>query len=134
MKCQWQISTAYSGNSGVITTRTGYGNRATRLAQTTVQWHYTEGDARYDGIAALFGAEISRTARKTGTLRFNFPPLLVPILKDPRRFARLRTHFLIELSGKYAVTLYELLESNVNKDVPELRARVDESAAMAQSA
>ena len=97
-----------------------------RLAQTTVEWHYTDGDARYDGISALFGAEISRTARKTGLLRFNFPPLLVPILKDPRRFARLRTHFLIELSGKYAVTLYELLESNANKDVPELRARVDE--------
>jgi hypothetical protein len=99
---------------------------ATRLAQTVVQWHYTEGDARYDGIAALFAAEIGRTGRREGVLRFNFPPLLVPILKDPRRFARLRTHFLIELSGKYAVTLYELLESNANKDVPELRARVDE--------
>jgi plasmid replication initiation protein len=33
---------------------------------------------------------------------------------------------MIELSGKYAVTLYELLESVVNKNVPELRARVDE--------
>ena len=99
---------------------------AKRLAQTTIEWHYTEGDARYDGISALFAAEISKTARKAGLLRFNFPPLLVPILKDPKRFARLRTHFLIELSGKYAVTLYELLESNANKDVPELRARVDE--------
>jgi plasmid replication initiation protein len=28
--------------------------------------------------------------------------------------------------SKYAVTLYELLESVVNKNVPELRARVDE--------
>jgi plasmid replication initiation protein len=52
--------------------------------------------------------------------------LLVPILKDPRRFSRLRTHFLIELSGKYAVTLYELLESAANKDVPELKVRVEE--------
>src|SRR5262252_1897727 len=56
----------------------------------------------------------------------SFPGLLIPILKDPRRFARLRTHFMIELSGKYAVTLYELLESVANKNVPELRARVDE--------
>ena len=56
----------------------------------------------------------------------DFPPLLVPILKDPRRFARLRTHFLIELSGKYAVTLYELLESAANKDVPELKASVED--------
>jgi len=99
---------------------------ATRLAKTTVTWHYTEGDTRYEGIAGLFGAQISRSARKTGVLRFYFPPLLIPILKDPRRFARLRTHFLIELSGKYAVTLYELLESVANKNVPELRARVDE--------
>src|SRR6185295_7137798 len=31
-----------------------------------------------------------------------------------------------ELSGKYSVTLYELLESVANKEVPELRASVDE--------
>lgn len=99
---------------------------ATRLTETIVKWHYTEGDTRYDGIAALFSAQMSRSARKTGVLRFQFPGLLIPILKDPRRFARLRTHFMIELSGKYAVTLYELLESVANKDVPELRARVDE--------
>ena len=99
---------------------------ATRLTETIVKWHYTEGDTRYDGIAALFSAQISRSARQTGILRFQFPGLLIPILKDPRRFARLRTHFMIELSGKYAVTLYELLESVANKDVPELRARVDE--------
>src|SRR6266571_7594011 len=99
---------------------------ATRLTKTIVEWRYTEGDTRYDGISAIFGAEIGRNARKTGRLRFQFPGLLIPILKDPRRFARLRTHFMIELSGKYAVTLYELLESAANKSVPELRARVDE--------
>lgn len=99
---------------------------ATRLTETIVKWHYTEGDTRYEGIAALFSAQISRTTRKTGVLHFQFPGLLIPILKDPRRFARLRTHFLIELSGKYAVTLYELLESVANKDVPELKADVAE--------
>ncbi len=99
---------------------------ATRLTETIVKWHYTEGDTRYDGIAALFSAQISRNNRKAGILRFQFPGLLIPIFKDPRRFSRLRTHFLIELSGKYAVTLYELLESVANKDVPELRATVDE--------
>jgi hypothetical protein len=99
---------------------------ATRLARTTVQWRYTEGDTRYEGIAALFSAQIGRNTRRTGWLRFQFPGLLIPILKDPRRFARLRTHFMIELSGKYAVTLYELLESAANKDVPELKAAVEE--------
>src|SRR5207302_4481000 len=99
---------------------------ATRLTRTIVEWRYTEGDTRYDGIAAIFSAEIGRNARKTGLLRFQLPGLLIPILKDPRRFARLRTHFMIELSGKYAVTLYELLESVANKEVPELRASVEE--------
>ncbi len=99
---------------------------ATRLTETIVKWHYTEGDTRYDGIAALFSAQISRNNRKEGILRFQLPGLLIPIFKDPRRFSRLRAHFLIELSGKYAVTLYELLESVANKDVPELRATVDE--------
>src|SRR6266581_2122525 len=95
-----------------------------RLAKTTVSWHYTEGDTRYDGIAALFSAQISSSARKTGILQFNFPPLLVPILKDPRRFARLRTHFLIELSGKYSVTLYELLEAVLKQSLYKTRSYV----------
>ena len=99
---------------------------ATRLTRTTVEWRYTEGDTRYQGIAALFSAEISKTARQLGILRFNFPALLVPILKDPRRFARLRTHFTMQLSGKYAVTLYELLESVANKAEPVLKASVND--------
>jgi Initiator Replication protein len=99
---------------------------ARRLTKTIVEWRYTHGDKRYKGISALFGAQVEEEDRAAGVLRFHFPPLLVPILKDPRRFARLRTHFLIELSGKYAVTLYELLESVANKTVPEMRVEVEE--------
>jgi hypothetical protein len=98
---------------------------AERLTRTIVEWRYTEGDTRYQGIASMFSAVLSKKERTTGVLRFHFPPLLIPILKDPRRFARLRTHFMIELSGKYAVTLYELLESVVNKDLPELKVSVE---------
>jgi len=98
---------------------------AERLADTKVRWIRTEGDKRYKGVGHLFSAETEEELRERGTLRFNFPPLLIPILKDPRRFARLRTHFLIELSGKYAVTLYELLESVANKAIPDLRASVE---------
>jgi hypothetical protein len=100
---------------------------ATRLTKTTVEWECTEGDTRYQqGIAALFSAVLTKDVRKAGILRFHFPPLLIPILKDPRRFARLRTHFMIQLSGKYAVTLYELLESVANKEVPVLKTSVEE--------
>lgn len=87
-----------------------------RLAKTTVEWETTFEDERFEqGIASLFGANISRKAREMGTLHFFFPPNLVPIIKQPMRFARLRVHFLLKLSGKYAVTLYEILEGFANR-------------------
>jgi hypothetical protein len=98
---------------------------ARRLSRTIAEWIRTEGDTRYKGIASLFQAEITEEARERGSLRFTFPPLLIPIIKDPRRFARLRVHFLLGLSGKYAVTLYELLESVANKRDPVLDVQLD---------
>jgi hypothetical protein len=96
-----------------------------RLARTIVEWEHTQGDTRYKGISSLFGAIVTQEARVEGVLRFHFPPLLIPIIRDPRRFARLRVHFLIGLSGKYAVTLYELLESVANKRDPVLDVQLD---------
>jgi hypothetical protein len=94
---------------------------AERLTRTIVKWEQTFGDDRYEkGISSLFGAVLSKAVREEGILRFHFPPLLIPIIKEPGRFARLRVHFLIGLSGKYAVTLYELLESIANKEEPVL--------------
>jgi hypothetical protein len=98
---------------------------AGRLTRTIVEWERTEGDERYEGVASLFQAEVSKLSRSTGMLRFAFPALLIPILKDPGRFARLRVHFLIGLSGKYSVTLYELLESVANKINPVLDVQLD---------
>jgi hypothetical protein len=98
---------------------------AERLTETIARWIRTEDDTRYKGIASLFQAEITEEAKERGKLRFAFPPLLIPIIKDPRRFARLRTHFLIGLSGKYAVTLYELLESVANRIDPVLDVQLD---------
>jgi Initiator Replication protein len=99
---------------------------ATRLADTRVRWIRTDGDKRYKGIGRLLSAETDEEAQEGGVLRFSFDPLLVPILKDPRRFARLRTHFMIDLSGKYTVTLYELLESVANKEEPVLQASIED--------
>lgn len=99
---------------------------AERLAKTHVEWERVEGDDRYRGISSLFGAEVTIETKQKGVLRFHFPPLLLPILKDPRRFARLRTHVLIGLSGKYAVTLYEMLESVANMQRPVLRATLQD--------
>ena len=99
---------------------------AERLTKTIVEWEQTFGDDRYErGISSIFGAVLSKTSRSAGILRFNFPPLLIPILKEPGRFARLRVHFLIGLSGKYTVTLYELLEGVANKIDPVLDAQLE---------
>ena len=99
---------------------------AKRLAKTTIEWEYTLGDDRVQGVASLFSAEVHKAARSTGKLRFGFPPLLIPILKEPSRFARLRVHFLLKLSGKYAVTLYEILEGFVNRRDGQCRVSIED--------
>ena len=63
-------------------------------------------------------------------MRFYFPPILAPKLKKALQFARLRTHFIIKLSGKYAVTLYELLETAANRRHPVLEYSLDELRAI----
>jgi hypothetical protein len=100
---------------------------ARRLAKTTVEWETTFEDGRFEqGISSMFGANISKKARQMGTLTFNFPPLLIPIIKQPTRFARLRVHFLLKLSGKYAVTLYEVLEGFANRRDGRCAVTIDE--------
>lgn len=78
-------------------------------------------------IASLLSyALTNQDAQRAGWLRFEFPAGLIPIIKEPRRFARLRIHFLLSLSGKYAVTLYELLESAANKIEPVLEVPLEQ--------
>ena len=100
---------------------------AKRLGRTIVEWEHTFGDGRYEaGITSIFAANISKEKRQQGRLYYNFPPLLIPIIKQPGRFSRLRTHFMIGLSGKHAVTLYQILEGFVNQRKPELVVPLDE--------
>lgn len=94
---------------------------AMNLAKTSIQWKQIEGEDRLVGFAHLLSyAATHEEARADGVLRFEFPAGLIPVLKEPRRFARLRIHFLMALSGKYAVTLYEILESVANLRNPVL--------------
>lgn len=85
-----------------------------RLARTVAEWE----DDEQDGVEALLGSAITKSTQDNGRLRYYFPPLLTPKLKKAIKYARLRTHFVIQLSGKYAVTLYELLESAANLRCP----------------
>lgn len=99
---------------------------AKRLTRTSIEWKQIEGEDRLQGVANLLSyAATHEEARADGYLKFEFPAGLIPVLKEPRRFARLRIHFLLGLSGKYAVTLYEILESVANMRNPVLELEIE---------
>jgi hypothetical protein len=99
---------------------------AKRLSKTIIEFETTMGDERFLGVAALFGANVPAKAKRGSELHFFFPPNLIPIIKQPMRFARLRVHFMLKLSGKYAVTLYEILEGFANRRDGQCRVTIDE--------
>jgi Initiator Replication protein len=100
---------------------------AQRLTETTVRYSRVDtNDKRWKGVTSLFSAEMPEEEEKDGVFRYMFPPQLVPIFREPGRFARLRVQFLLGLKSKYAVTLYELFEGVANKRVPTIEATVDE--------
>jgi hypothetical protein len=98
---------------------------AQRLTETTVRYsRVDENDKRWKGISALFMAECPEKEERDGVFRYMFPAPLIPIFREPGRFARLRVQFLLGLKSKYAVTLYELFEGKINKRVPVIQASV----------
>ena len=97
-----------------------------RLTKTHVEYHFIEDDERWEGATTLFMGQYKAKQKRTGIVRFMFPPPLIPIILEPGRFARLRVEFMLKLDSKYAVTLYQVLESVANLRVPVLDATVDE--------
>jgi hypothetical protein len=99
---------------------------AKRLADTRVEYRFTDGDDRWVGWCGLFHAQVLEKPKRDGVFRFMFPSPLIPILLEPGKFARLRVGFMLKLDSKYAVTLYQVLESVANLRVSVLEATVDE--------
>jgi hypothetical protein len=102
---------------------------AQRLTETTVRYSRVDAnDKRWKGVTSLFTAEMPEEEEKDGVFRYMFPYMfpspLVPIFREPGRFARLRVQFLLGLKSKYAVTLYELFEGVANKRIPTIEATV----------
>lgn len=92
-----------------------------RLMQTVVEWESgPDADRMAEATQLLSWAGIKKEMRLTGFLRFSIHPSLCMAIRAPCRFSRLRLHFMIGLSGKYAVTLYMLLESVANMHTPVL--------------
>jgi len=91
------------------------------LIESRAYWESGPDGKRLQGVACLLGGAVTdKDARASGILRFDIPPLLCEIIRKPCRFSRLRIHFMLGLSGKYAVTLYMLLESVANLQTPIL--------------
>jgi Initiator Replication protein. len=111
---------------GGSTTSSWIWESAKRLSKTTVEWELGEDGKRLQGISNMMNAVTSKEARTNGVLRFEIPALLCEVIRNPCRFSRLRLHFMIGLSGKYAVTLYMLLESIANKQTPVLDANINQ--------
>ena len=97
---------------------------ATRLHRSSLEWKEVDnGECLAKGSASFLSAvRADSKAKESGYLQFEIPALLIPIFKTPSRFARLRIHFMLGLSGKYAVTLYEILESVANMKNPVIEA------------
>lgn len=93
---------------------------ARRLSKTVVEWEEGPDSRRLVAISNLLNAKTTKDARLTGVLWFEIPTILSEVIRKPFRFSRIRLHFMLGLSGKYAVTLYMLLESVVNLQTPVL--------------
>ena len=92
---------------------------ASNLAQTTIYWLTQDTDGKtVRHITPL----LSYASKKDDddTLVFEFPERLIPVLISPYRFSRLRTHFLLGLSGKYTITLYEIFEAFTRDGILEV--------------
>lgn len=104
---------------------------ARRLFDMEVTYKITCGDPRFDVSPEEAGEGWTRFLSGVhfspmGVMTYEIPAALIDIIKKPMRFARIRTHFVIGLSGKHTVTLYEILEAFANKDDPSFVVSVDE--------
>ena len=86
------------------------------IAQTTLVFEGKDVDQEvWQASNLISSAKIVKTSEEE-FIQFEFPSDIIEILLERAHFTRLRPHVMITLSGKYAVTLYELLESVVNHD------------------
>lgn len=93
---------------------------AKRLMQSQLEWDDPE---EMGAVALLAGLKIRKVS---GAIHYSFSDFLIEKLLDNKQFSRLRLHFMIGLSGKYAVTLYMLLEAAANKRVPVVEITIDD--------
>ena len=102
---------------------------AKRLSETRIEWVSIEHSRRKAvGFSVLLSSAVIEKDENTGfyTLSYTIPEPLCLLLKDPVQYGRIRTQLLLSLSSKYAVSLYEVLTTVINREKPELALDVDQ--------
>lgn len=90
----------------------GFNNWIWEYLENLADIKITYRTANLHGITRLFSDVYFDEDKENVT--FEIPQKIEESIKNPTRFARLNTYFLIGLKGKYSVSLYQLLESKIN--------------------
>lgn len=102
---------------------------AKRLSKSQIEWVSVDrGQKRAIGFSVLLSSAVIEKDETTGlfTLSYTIPEPLCLLLKDPVQYGRIRTQLLLSLSSKYAISLYEVLTTIINREKPELRLGIDD--------
>lgn len=98
-----------------------------RLAELRVEFQQVDDDGdKWVGISSLFHCRYKEKGVRDGIFEYMFPAPLIPILLDPKVYARLQIAFMLRLKSKYAIGLYQMVETVANKRSPVLSGTVDE--------
>lgn len=97
-----------------------------RLAELRVEFQQIDNDGdKWIGISSLFHCRYKEKGVRDGIFEYMFPAPLIPILLDPKVYARLQIAFMLRLKSKYAIGLYQMIETVANKRSPTLSGTVD---------
>jgi hypothetical protein len=97
-----------------------------RLTKTSLDFVDEDGA---ENSTNLINAKLHRA---TDRLYYGFPEQLLDLILANKRFSRLRLHFMIGLSGKYAVSLYVALERVANQKHPVVDVTIPELRSLLQ--
>lgn len=98
-----------------------------QLADLRVEYQQVDEDGdRWFGISSMFHCRYKPKGKRDGIFEYMFPAPLVPILLDPKVYARLQIAYMLQLRSKYAVGLYQMLETVANKRASVLSGSVED--------
>lgn len=101
---------------------------AKRLSKTHIEWvNFEHNKKKAVGFSVLLASAVIEKDESTDLYTFSYtiPEPLCRLLKDPEQYGRIQTQLLLSLSSKYAVSLYEVLTTIINRKKSELRMSLD---------